>query len=197
MMPAFCNSCGAIFASGLDFDNAAEVSLSGCTAGPCPHCGGMGRIPDGVFNFIGNTIQILLAPQRTVDELSRLTQILHEARKKQQSTEAVTKKIREELPSLNRLTDLLPTDRNELYGFLALIVAVVALVTQFAQNKREPSGITINQVINQAYVGSGCPPDVKPQSEQRPIKPSRNEPCSCGSGKKYKKCCGAQRKEEK
>jgi SWIM/SEC-C metal-binding protein len=21
-------------------------------------------------------------------------------------------------------------------------------------------------------------------------KPSRNEPCSCGSGKKYKKCCG-------
>lgn len=22
-------------------------------------------------------------------------------------------------------------------------------------------------------------------------KPSRNEPCSCGSGKKYKKCCGA------
>ena len=22
-------------------------------------------------------------------------------------------------------------------------------------------------------------------------KMSRNEPCSCGSGKKYKKCCGA------
>ncbi|MCH6266563.1 YecA family protein, partial [Neobacillus citreus] len=22
-------------------------------------------------------------------------------------------------------------------------------------------------------------------------KPSRNEPCPCGSGKKYKKCCGA------
>ncbi len=24
-------------------------------------------------------------------------------------------------------------------------------------------------------------------------KPGRNEPCPCGSGKKYKKCCGAKR----
>ena len=25
-----------------------------------------------------------------------------------------------------------------------------------------------------------------------PKTPNRNDPCSCGSGKKYKKCCGAQ-----
>ena len=25
---------------------------------------------------------------------------------------------------------------------------------------------------------------------KRDITPERNEPCSCGSGKKYKKCCG-------
>jgi len=24
--------------------------------------------------------------------------------------------------------------------------------------------------------------------------PGRNEPCPCGSGKKYKKCCGAEKK---
>jgi uncharacterized protein YecA (UPF0149 family) len=23
--------------------------------------------------------------------------------------------------------------------------------------------------------------------------PGRNDPCSCGSGKKYKKCCGAEK----
>ncbi|MCP6744796.1 SEC-C metal-binding domain-containing protein, partial [Klebsiella pneumoniae] len=29
--------------------------------------------------------------------------------------------------------------------------------------------------------------------ERKPSKTrSRNEPCPCGSGKKYKKCCGAQ-----
>ena len=27
--------------------------------------------------------------------------------------------------------------------------------------------------------------------EPAPPKPGRNDPCPCGSGKKYKKCCGA------
>jgi uncharacterized protein YecA (UPF0149 family) len=26
---------------------------------------------------------------------------------------------------------------------------------------------------------------------QRPVKIGRNEPCPCGSGKKWKRCCGA------
>jgi uncharacterized protein YecA (UPF0149 family) len=28
-------------------------------------------------------------------------------------------------------------------------------------------------------------------SRENTIRPGRNEPCLCGSGKKYKKCCGA------
>lgn len=30
----------------------------------------------------------------------------------------------------------------------------------------------------------------KPKTTTFEKKPQRNEPCSCGSGKKYKKCCG-------
>ncbi|MEH6551238.1 MAG: PBPRA1643 family SWIM/SEC-C metal-binding motif protein [Pseudomonadales bacterium] len=30
----------------------------------------------------------------------------------------------------------------------------------------------------------------KPQTVSTDKTPNRNEPCSCGSGKKYKKCCG-------
>ena len=33
-------------------------------------------------------------------------------------------------------------------------------------------------------------PPVRMQAEKRP---GRNEPCPCGSGIKYKKCCGARR----
>ncbi|MTI09752.1 YchJ family protein [Curvivirga aplysinae] len=34
--------------------------------------------------------------------------------------------------------------------------------------------------------------DMNPRQEQRIVtKVGRNEPCPCGSGKKYKKCCGA------
>jgi hypothetical protein len=31
----------------------------------------------------------------------------------------------------------------------------------------------------------------KRQTRRVDHKPGRNEPCSCGSGKKYKRCCGA------
>ncbi len=31
----------------------------------------------------------------------------------------------------------------------------------------------------------------KPESVSLAVKPNRNDPCSCGSGLKYKKCCGA------
>ena len=33
-------------------------------------------------------------------------------------------------------------------------------------------------------------PPVQPQPSVRKKKVGRNEPCPCGSGKKYKKCCG-------
>jgi preprotein translocase subunit SecA len=32
--------------------------------------------------------------------------------------------------------------------------------------------------------------DEKPAPVRAEAKPGRNEPCPCGSGKKYKKCCG-------
>ena len=32
-------------------------------------------------------------------------------------------------------------------------------------------------------------------SARAPARPGRNEPCSCGSGKKYKRCCGAENTE--
>ena len=34
-------------------------------------------------------------------------------------------------------------------------------------------------------------PDLMPPKEQ-----GRNEPCNCGSGKKYKKCCGIRLESE-
>jgi len=42
--------------------------------------------------------------------------------------------------------------------------------------------------------GSAAPPPEKQKKRQQPVqveKIGRNEPCPCGSGKKYKKCCGA------
>ncbi len=56
------------------------------------------------------------------------------------------------------------------------------------------------KAIHQSTVGMGYA-DTQPAEQVAPGKPKpvrrtgkkvgRNDPCPCGSGKKYKKCCGA------
>ena len=75
-VPAVCDNCGAIFPSTFEVSNSTDISFSGCGSGPCPACGGQGHIPDGVYNFIGNTIELLSGPKRSVSELQRLALIL-------------------------------------------------------------------------------------------------------------------------
>ena len=191
-VPAFCDTCGTVFHSGIMVENSTNITFAGNRAGPCPTCGGMGHVPDGVFNFIGNTIEILSAPARTIDELTHLAKILREAREKQDTPEEVAARIQKELPTLSRLGDILPKNRSELYGFLAVVLATIQLITQSLPTQPGPVTININQVVNQATDQS--------QSVSRSArltdsskKVGRNEPCPCGSGKKFKKCCGAQK----
>ncbi|MBW2373532.1 MAG: SEC-C domain-containing protein, partial [Deltaproteobacteria bacterium] len=42
-----------------------------------------------------------------------------------------------------------------------------------------------------AAAGRGRPAAAGGAGGSRPGKVGRNDPCPCGSGKKYKKCCGA------
>ena len=188
LIPAFCDTCGTAFPSGFFFENASNVTLSGNRSGPCPSCGGMGHVPDGVFNFIGDTIEILSAPQRTVVELTRLVQIIHEAKAKQQSNEQITTQIKQELPGLCALADILPKNRGELYSFLAVVLAAISLLTQSPQPPQNIS-INVSQVVEQTLANASLPKQQTNDSSQ-PKKARRNEPCLCGSGKKYKKCCG-------
>jgi preprotein translocase subunit SecA len=150
----------------------------------------MGHVPDGVFNFIGNTIQILSAPERTVSELLGLARILQEARDRGEDKEQVTARIEKELPSLSVLAKLLPTNKSELYGFLGVVIAAVALYTQSADKPPSQTVVNVTQIVQQ--ITNEQPQNrSQAQSPATPPKQGRNEPCQCGSGKEFKKCCGA------
>jgi hypothetical protein len=182
-VPAFCDTCGTAFSSGFSIENS-RGSFTGCRSGPCPKCGGMGHVLDGVFNFVGDTIEILSAPERTVVELRRLAALLLEATERRAPPEEVVKTIQAELPWFHRLADLLPTNRGELYGFLALVLAAAQLTSSPSSTT---NNITVHQVVERA-----CPSQQQaPVPAQRNVKKQgRNEQCACGSGKKHKKCCG-------
>lgn len=193
-VPAICNNCSTIFRSGIFVENSTNITFAGNTAGPCPVCGGIGHVPDGVFNFVGNAIEILSAPQRTRDELRQLDKILREAQKENQSTDQIVQRINKEVPALTSLISFLPTTRSDLYAFLALIVAVITLITQNSGKEEKTTNITVNQTINQVFIETDknvmSPNKNVPKKSATP-KVGRNAPCTCGSGKIYKKCCGS------
>jgi len=183
--PAFCDDCGAVFRSGIVVEDST-ATLAENPAGTCPVCGGTGRIPDGLLSFVANTIEILSVPQRTVDELSRLAQILYAARAEQLSPDDVADTIRKEMPALSGLAEILPKTRSELRGFVALIAAVVFLLIQASQNSEDTINVTVDQAVNQVFIET----DRTARTKQGASNVRRNEPCPCGSGKKHKRCCG-------
>ena len=48
--------------------------------------------------------------------------------------------------------------------------------------------VEVAKPVAQNYGGDGT--DVKRPVVNKGVKVGRNDPCPCGSGKKYKKCCG-------
>lgn len=58
-LPAICNKCGCIFESGFALGFGSTMTISNCNSGPCPRCGGSGNIPNGVYKFINNTVQLI------------------------------------------------------------------------------------------------------------------------------------------
>ncbi|WP_322176110.1 preprotein translocase subunit SecA [Acutalibacter caecimuris] len=55
---------------------------------------------------------------------------------------------------------------------------------------RTPEAPQREQVAKETSAGAAGDGTVKKQPQKKPKKPGRNDPCPCGSGKKYKKCCG-------
>lgn len=185
-----------MFPSGFAFENATNITFSGCIAGPCPVCRGQGDVLDGTFDFIGDTIRLLQGPSATVDRLHRLAAILREAQQRDASADEIRRKVEDDLPELSRISDLLPRTRQELYAFITLLLAVIALMIQTGK-KNGDINISIDQVINNCVVqGERASPvgSSQPQQALVPVKSravaGRNDPCPCGSGRKYKHCHG-------
>lgn len=151
-VPAFCDNCGTVFNSGFFVENSHAINFAGNRSGPCPKCGGMGHVPDGVFNFIGNTIEILSAPERTHAELMRLAEILKQAKDRTETKEQVAERIEKEVPGLAKLASLLPSNRGELYGFLGLVLAAAQLFSQGEGSPQAPVTVNVTQVIEQVMV---------------------------------------------
>lgn len=187
-IPAFCDNCHTPFSSGIFVDNCTNLFLGGNKSGPCPNCGSMGTVLEGVFNVFNNVIEVIDASSKSREQLSKYIEFLNGVKKENIDSESLKRKIEEDMPELSSIASYLPKTRNELYAFLALLVSLFSLVISLGgKPEGNTNNITINNVINEVLSEKSIKADNTPSTFSTP---SRNNPCPCESGYKYKNCCG-------
>lgn len=193
-IPAVCSNCGALFYAPNLVGGSGKVEFRNSRLGPCPVCGGVGDIIDGVYDAATNTARLLISSATKPHQLKKLEEIFLAAQRQELSREQIQEKVTKEIPELQSLRDWLPTTRNELYAFIGIILALITLITttvlSVAQSNKSVSEQEVQELIDKAIQKQAAP--IKPQRAEKKKKIGRNEPCPCGSGKKYKKCCLAK-----
>ena len=75
IVPTICGKCGNVFSSGiLIADGARDITLTNNRT-KCPKCGAMVAIPDGVYNAVGDALEIIVGigdAQASIDAINRM-----------------------------------------------------------------------------------------------------------------------------
>lgn len=202
-MPGICDDCGKMFPTGIVGEGGSVIDASGASVGPCPYCGGDAHAPHGVFRFVEDMIEIISAPQRTLDELKRLSLLVDKANEDEFSREEFSSKVKEEVPELHPLLDwIIPQNQDQKFNLsLVLLSAVLTFIITAMLNNTQPQKASPEVIINNVYEIQETnhyynnQPEINNKSDNvntpiRVEKIGRNQLCPCGSGLKYKKCHG-------
>jgi hypothetical protein len=118
----------------------------GNEAGPCPYCGGMGKIPDGTYRYAADTLEFLRESE--VSDLRALERVLKEAKTRKYEPEQLAKEIAATAPRLSKLGALMPQSRAELQNYILIILAALAvLVPALSEHPTQPPP-TVIQIFN-------------------------------------------------
>jgi hypothetical protein len=130
----------------------------GNKAGPCPNCNGMGSIPDGVYDFVGETLTVvsLWTPGRIARVVAGLERARNAADPRA-ATEAVLAEEGDLLGLVKRL--VIPSDAGHFWALIAAFLALLQLMAAWHEN---PS-VTVNEttVVEQTFFNQQPQPFTK------------------------------------
>jgi len=151
----------------------------------------MGRVPDGIYRYSNGVLRLLTGPNVSVQKLRSVEAILRDARSKASTKAELLKKIEAASPETANALVTVP-DQNGLLAWLAVVIAIVSLAIQIHSTYFEVDDSDLQKMFMEHLLKEAQPQPQEqtkqPSLEKKP-KPGRNEPCPCGSGRKYKKCC--------
>ena len=178
-IPAFCRTCGRVFPSGIFAENVRRLTMSGNTS-QCPYCGGIGDLPEGVFDVFDDVIRVVSSSAWTVDRLNLLAGKLTQAREQRAAPEAVAEMVRNEDPELGSLLMklLIPKDAGQFYGMLAIVVSILLfLASQSGQASQEDVERITDQAVERCIQSPqiAAPAPVGPAAPQRRAEETRTK----------------------
>ena len=183
----------------INISGASNVHIEDVTVSPCPKCGGVGHIPDGIYSATTDTITVLVTTAQSSRSLAALAAVLQRARQQRANAEQVARLLEQESIDLKPIAALvrrLPK-RLDIKYWIGITLAVIAILQAEASDRKiEAVESQVEhiyaQVVGPAAVPTPIPVRVaSPASIASPYpKVGRNDPCPCGSGKKYKRCHG-------
>jgi hypothetical protein len=149
MIPAICDSCGVTWgAEGvIAGSGATNIQITGSKVGPCPRCGGMGSIPDGIYDLQDDTLKVIQAAATTSEDLQDLITLLESLREGEASSAEVIETVAREVPDLAPVVrkGLAKSDPTKL---IALLIAIVTLYLQ-ASTPAPPSADEVADAIRE------------------------------------------------
>lgn len=204
---AVCDTCGTLFPSGFTISGGRHY-LSGNLAGPCPGCGGMGRVPDGVVDLTRPDVvaalraaadtdsmrslrrTIALLSSASEDELLAIREVLT-AGAAERSEEQVARDVQRAAPRLAGVAGLIRNrdNRMELAVWLTLLATIIPIVLAIRANHHEVTPARQEQIIQFIVPNPSAIPAAQVPAERHSA--GRNDRCPCGSGMKFKRCHGS------
>jgi hypothetical protein len=165
-----------VFPSGIVAENSRDISFTGCTAGPCPNCGGTGEVPDGVYDFVGDTIRVVASTGYSRQQLERLAALVVQAREARTPAADVVATLEREAPELAGLAKrlLVPKTPADLAAWLTLLLMVLQMF--IARPASEVSEKDVERLTERAVERAIKPPARAPQQADRGQTPEVKRP---------------------
>lgn len=202
VVPVFCDNCGTLFATeSLLGGDWRQVSFENVGFGPCPVCGSTGRVLDGTYDFIGDTIRVLSAPEWSLERLGWLQERIAAARAALVAPEAVVDEVVAASPELAALVRPLLQKGWKALQILVTILAIVTFVQSQANPAATPGDIdrAVQSIVETVHheaiqgsagLGGASHGSTKPQSQ-------RKKPSSASRKKRLGKTYGKQKKRRR
>lgn len=178
---AVCQQCQRPFrASHVIGGHAATITMTNVQVGPCPFCGGMGRVPDGIYELFNDAIKTFRALKVNTTDLQQLKEILQAAEVSGSTPEQAASEVEQSKPEFGPVADWVRR-----HPQISLLLTILTIILGQQRTPATDVDVTVNvqtpsveEVINQLPMEGekAGEPDRTPAVSS---KVGRNEPCPC------------------